>query len=48
MYKFEKTSDHQAALAFAMALAVRKVEGGDMTDLVSLEALASTIKIKSL
>jgi 1-phosphofructokinase len=48
MYKFEKTTDHQAALAFAMALAVRKVEGGDMTDLASLEALASTIKIKSL
>lgn len=48
MYKFEKTSDHQASLAFAMALAVRKVEGGDMTDLVSLEALASTIKIKPL
>ena len=48
MYKFEKTSDHQASLAFAMALAVRKVEGGEMTDLVSLEALASTIKIKPL
>jgi 1-phosphofructokinase len=48
MYKFEKTSDHQASLAFAMALAVRKVEGGDMTDLVSLEALANTIKIKAL
>lgn len=48
MYKFEKTSDHQASLAFAMALAVRKVEGGDMTDLVSLEALANTIKMKAL
>jgi 1-phosphofructokinase len=48
MYKYEKTSDNQQALAFAMALAVRRVEGGDLTDIESLEALAKTIVIKPL
>jgi hypothetical protein len=31
-----------------MALAVKKVEGADITNLNELEALANTIKIKSL
>jgi 1-phosphofructokinase len=48
MYKFEKTSDHQVSLAFAMALAIRKVQGGDMTDLEGLEALAKTIHIRPM
>jgi 1-phosphofructokinase len=48
MYKFEKTSDHQVSLAFAMALAIRKVQGGDMTDLDGLEALAKTIHIRPM
>jgi fructose-1-phosphate kinase PfkB-like protein len=48
MSRFEKTSDHKASLAFAMALAVKKVEGSDITNLNELEALANTIKIKSL
>jgi 1-phosphofructokinase len=48
MSRFEKTSDHKASLAFAMALAVKKVEGADITKLDELEALANTIKIKSL
>ncbi len=48
MYKFEKTSDQKQSLAFAMALAVKKVEGEDLTNLEMLEKFASTIKIKSL
>ncbi|MFZ9704272.1 MAG: PfkB family carbohydrate kinase, partial [Bacilli bacterium] len=48
MSRYEKTSDHKASLAFAMALAVKKVEGGDLTNLAELETLASTIKIKAL
>jgi hypothetical protein len=48
MSKFEKTSDHKVSLAFAMALAVKKVEGGDVTNLAELETLASSIKIKTL
>jgi hypothetical protein len=31
-----------------MALAVKKVEGADITNLTELENLASTIKIKTL
>ena len=48
MSRFEKTSDHKASLAFAMALAVKKVEGADITNLAELETLAQTIKIKAL
>jgi 1-phosphofructokinase len=48
MFKFDKTSDHKVSLAFATALAVKKVEGADVTNLAALEAFAATIKIKSL
>jgi 1-phosphofructokinase len=48
MYKFDKTSDHKVSLAFATALAVKKVEGSDVTNLAGLEAFAATIKIKTL
>jgi 1-phosphofructokinase len=48
MSRYEKTSDHKQSLAFAMALAVKKVEGADLNNLAALEAFAQTIKIKAL
>jgi len=48
MSRYEKTSDHKQSLAFAMALAVKKVEGADLNNLAALEAFAQTIKIKTL
>lgn len=48
MYKFDKTSDPKGALAFATALAVKKVEGNDITQLQDIEILASTIKVKAI
>jgi len=48
MSRYDKTSDHKASLAFATALAVKKVEGSDITNLADLETFANTIKIKAL
>lgn len=48
MYKFDKTSDPKLALAFATALAVKKVEGNEITQLQDIETLAATIKVKAL
>lgn len=48
MYKFDKTSDPKGALAFATALAVKKVEGNDISQLQDIETLASTIKVKAI
>jgi 1-phosphofructokinase len=48
MYKFDKTSDPKLALAFATALAVKKVEGNDITQIEEIEQLALTIKVKAI
>ena len=48
MYKFDKTSDPKVALAFATALAVKKVEGNEISQLQDVEALAATIKVKTI
>jgi 1-phosphofructokinase len=48
MSRFEKTSDYKQSLAFATALAVKKVEGSDLNNLAALEAFAETVKIKAL